>query len=394
MTDPRVVLEGVTKWYEPGRARRARRGLPWHDRSRSAHPDRTVALADVDLVATGGEAVGLVGDNGAGKTTLLRLAAGVTGPSLGTVRTRGRVASMLELGIGFHPDLSGNDNLRITAGLLGSPVRPGEARWDEIVSFAGIEDAMGHPVKHYSSGMVARLGFSVATHVDADVVLVDEVLSVGDVDFQRRSIERLDQLRRGGAAVLVASHDLGTLSALCERVVALDHGRIVGDGRSADVVDDYRGRALAGPAGADVRIEQLSVSPEHASRGDDLVIELILSTAMALPGATLELRAGFGRATSAFAATPTHGDPEADMAVIARATAPLDLDHGPGRWTVRATVHHQPLPAADYAVEAIVVDADGHALASAHHRLVVEGERMDRLFLDLAPSWQVSRGAP
>jgi lipopolysaccharide transport system ATP-binding protein len=181
-----------------------------------------------------------VGHNGAGKSTLLKLVARITAPTAGRIDTRGRVASLIELGVGFHPDLTGAENVRFTAAILGMDARTLSNRFDEIVDFAGIGAFIDTPVKRYSSGMLTRLGFSVAAHLDADILLIDEVLGVGDVEFQRRSYERLRQLRSAGAAILFVSHNLFALSQVSERGICLQNGRVIDAGSIDQVISRYQ----------------------------------------------------------------------------------------------------------------------------------------------------------
>src|ERR671930_2677328 len=183
--------------------------------------------------------VGLVGQNGAGKTTTLKLLAGITRPTRGRVQTRGRVASLINLGAGFHPELTGRENILLNGVILGLTRREVRARFDDIVAFAELGPYLETPVKRYSSGMYARLGFAVAVHVDPDVLLVDEVLSVGDVAFQDRSIRKMLAFRDSGRGILFVSHNLSAVEMMCQRSIWLDHGRVRLEGPTAEVVQAY-----------------------------------------------------------------------------------------------------------------------------------------------------------
>jgi lipopolysaccharide transport system ATP-binding protein len=183
--------------------------------------------------------VGLIGHNGAGKTTVLRLLARITRPTQGRVRTNGRVASLINLGAGFHPELSGRENIYLNGVILGLSRREVQARFDEIVEFADLGPYIDTPLKRYSSGMFARLGFAVAAHVDPDVLLVDEVLSVGDVAFQDRSIRKMLSFRDSGQAILFVSHNLSAVEMMCQRCVWLEHGQVRQAGPTAEVVRAY-----------------------------------------------------------------------------------------------------------------------------------------------------------
>ncbi len=230
---PLLYLDRVWKRYYLGEHRglaglfgRARRQELW-------------SLQDVSLRVEPGESVGLIGHNGAGKTTSLKILAGITRPTRGGVTTRGRIASLINLGAGFHRELTGRENVHLNGVILGLSRREVEKRFDEIVEFAELADYIDTPVKQYSSGMYARLGFAVAAHVDPDVLLVDEVLSVGDVAFQDRSIRKMLSFRQRGCSILFVSHNLSAIEMMCQRVIWLDHGRVRMQGATAEVVRAY-----------------------------------------------------------------------------------------------------------------------------------------------------------
>jgi ABC-type polysaccharide/polyol phosphate transport system ATPase subunit len=198
------------------------------------------ALKSISFTVDPGEAVGVVGPNGSGKSTLLALMAGVLTPTRGTVKVGGRICPMLERGTGFHPDLTGRENVFLNASLLGLSRRETARRYHAIVDFAELGEFMDAPVRTYSSGMVVRLGFSVAMHLDPEVLLIDEVLSVGDEHFRHKSFERLMRFKQEGKTIFVVSHDLGSVERLCARAIWLDHGHMVMDSPSAQVVRKYR----------------------------------------------------------------------------------------------------------------------------------------------------------
>ncbi|NLF58354.1 MAG: ABC transporter ATP-binding protein, partial [Candidatus Hydrogenedens sp.] len=197
------------------------------------------ALRDISFSVEQGESLGIIGRNGSGKSTLLSILAGVTLPTTGTVTVRGRVASLLELGAGFHPILTGRENVYLNAGLLGMRHAQTDAVFDEIVKFSGIGPFIDQPVETYSSGMYVRIGFSVAVHSNPDIFLVDEVLSVGDEEFQRRCRRKIGELREQGKTIVFVSHDLGIVNALCGRVVLLSDGRMLDRGTTQKTVNYY-----------------------------------------------------------------------------------------------------------------------------------------------------------
>ncbi|HLK12692.1 MAG TPA: ABC transporter ATP-binding protein [Candidatus Binatia bacterium] len=194
------------------------------------------ALTDVTLGVRRGERVGIIGRNGAGKTTLLKVIARVLRPRTGAVRTHGRIVPLLELGAGFDPELSGRENILLNGSMLGHSRRYMQARIPAIVAFAGLEEFINAPLRTYSTGMVARLGFAIATDVEPDVLLLDEVLSVGDVVFQQKCMTRMAGFRAAGATFLFVSHSMGTVLELCERAIWIEAGRIRQDGPAPAVV--------------------------------------------------------------------------------------------------------------------------------------------------------------
>ncbi|PWJ53044.1 ABC-2 type transport system ATP-binding protein [Quadrisphaera granulorum] len=199
-----------------------------------------MALDGVSLQVDSGETVALLGHNGSGKSTLLKLISGVMHPTSGSVRLRGRIAGLIEVGAGFHPDLTGRENVYLNGAILGMDEPSIRARFDEIVAFSEIERFIDTEVKHYSSGMFLRLAFSVAVHTDPEIFLIDEILSVGDEPFQRKCLDRIRELKDEGRTLVVVSHDLNMVSELCSRGIVLQRGNQVFDGTAADAVAHLR----------------------------------------------------------------------------------------------------------------------------------------------------------
>src|SRR5437762_10147558 len=197
------------------------------------------ALKDVNLEVKQGEVLGLIGRNGAGKTTLLKILSRITRPTLGWAEIYGRVGSLLEVGTGFHPELSGRDNTYLSGAILGMSKREIERKFDEIVAFAEIEKFIDMQVKHYSSGMYVRLAFAVAAHLEPEILLVDEVLAVGDINFQKKCLGRMGDVARAGRTVVLVSHQLNQIRRLCQRVLWIDDGRVRQDGPTHEVVCAY-----------------------------------------------------------------------------------------------------------------------------------------------------------
>jgi ABC-type polysaccharide/polyol phosphate transport system ATPase subunit len=206
--------------------------------------DDYLALRDVSLQVRRGEMLGIIGPNGAGKSTLLKVVARVLKPKLGTVWICGRVAPLLECGAGFHTELTGRENIYLNGTLLGLSRKEIDARFQGMVDFAELQEFIDAPLRTYSSGMVSRLGFAVATDANADILIIDEVLSVGDAAFQKKSLARIDRFRRGSTTILFVSHDLETVKSMCTRVIWLDHGIIKANGAAQEVVREYRNNAI------------------------------------------------------------------------------------------------------------------------------------------------------
>jgi len=198
-----------------------------------------LALNDVSLEVQVGEAVGIIGHNGSGKSTLLKLMAKILTPESGTITVNKRMAALLELGAGFHPELSGRDNVFLNAAILGMARKEIAERFDEIVDFSGLRQFIDSPVKTYSSGMYVRLAFAVAINVDPDLLLIDEILAVGDISFQQKCMEKFVQFRNEGRTLVLVTHDSSSVRHFCDRAIWLDHGVIRASGHPADVIDEY-----------------------------------------------------------------------------------------------------------------------------------------------------------
>jgi len=243
------------------------------------------ALRDVTFDIPHGSTFGIIGGNGSGKSTLLKVLAGILRADEGTASANGRLSALLELGAGFHPELTGRENIYLNGAILGFTARDIRQRFDDIVGFAELDQFIDEPVRNYSSGMYVRLGFSVAIHVEPEILLVDEVLAVGDHTFQRRCLERFDRLRDEGRTIVVVSHDLDMIGWLCERTAWINHGGLSAIGPSGDVIEAFvaggEGALDSGPAGAGLLSLQ-GLGP------DDLVrsVDLLDTNGQTLPAAT------------------------------------------------------------------------------------------------------------
>jgi lipopolysaccharide transport system ATP-binding protein len=201
-----------------------------------------LALQNVSFAIKPGETLGILGTNGSGKSTILKLISRIIDPTTGVIKVKGRLSALLELGAGFHPDLTGRENIYLNGSILGLNRRAMDRKLDSIVDFAGIGEFIDAPVRSYSSGMQMRLGFSVAIHVEPEIILVDEVLAVGDYSFQLKCLERIRQLQKQGVTILFVSHDFEAVESLCTRAIWLEQGRLQADGDAATLVADMKAR--------------------------------------------------------------------------------------------------------------------------------------------------------
>lgn len=217
--------------------------------------ERFWAVKDVSFDVRRGEAVGVVGPNGSGKSTLIKLLSRITSPDSGEISITGRLMSLIEVGAGFHPDLSGRDNVFLNAAIFGVPLAEVRKRFDQILEFSGLADFIDVPVKNYSSGMFVRLGFAVAAHLDADILLLDEVLAVGDLAFQARCMDRIEEIRRSGRTILLVSHDLAAVERLCDRVLLLVSGEVTAEGAANDMIEQYQVIAARGLPNSTANVE-------------------------------------------------------------------------------------------------------------------------------------------
>jgi ABC-type polysaccharide/polyol phosphate transport system ATPase subunit len=280
-----VICSGVSKQY------RLRGGGAVRD---------FYALQNIGFEVAPGEALGIIGPNGSGKSTLLKLLAGITAPTEGEIRIRGRLSALIEVGSGFHPELTGRENVFLSGALLGMKRREIATKFDRIVDFAGVAPFIDTPVKWYSSGMYVRLGFAVAAHLEPDVLLIDEVLAVGDLGFQEQCLARIGELRAKGTTILFISHDLTAVERLCDRAMLIDHGQLAAAGDPATIVEEYRRRFVveAAPPVPAVRsdvtitgVELLTPTgarPMFARTGDPLLLRASYQAVEPIDGAVME----------------------------------------------------------------------------------------------------------
>jgi lipopolysaccharide transport system ATP-binding protein len=255
VSDTVIRIEGLGKRYRLGertptpRLRELLHGALHFRRPVAARRDWFWALRNVSLQVRSGEVVGLLGANGAGKTTLLKILSRITLPTEGFAEVYGHIGSLLEVGTGFHHDLTGRENVFLSGAILGMARHEIRRRFDEIVAFAEIEPFIDTPVRHYSAGMQVRLGFAVAAHLQPEILIIDEVLAVGDMAFQEKCLHKVAEVARNGRAVLLVSHNIAAVERLCTTAYLLDHGRLVGGGPVTDVAAAYQRQAVGEDAG-------------------------------------------------------------------------------------------------------------------------------------------------
>jgi ABC-type polysaccharide/polyol phosphate transport system ATPase subunit len=370
-----IRLAGVSKRYRAGRSRtvvdvaasafdRLRgRSQDVFSQSRGRVDPTVWALKDVSFDVPQGAGLGIIGSNGAGKTTLLKLISRVTWPSAGSVQVAGRVVSLIELGAGFHPELTGRENVYLGGGLFGLPRLEIDKRFDDIVQFAEVERLIDTPMKRYSSGLYARLGFAVAIYSDPDVVLVDEVLSVGDAAFRRRALESLRRLIADGKTVLFISHDMWNVRRLCDHILWMEHGQLRAYGPAAEVAERYMTevnmRALGnqqnllqshrGGTGevryTDIEIVDDAGRPTRGVReGDPLIVRAAYDAGVAVESPLFQV---------------SIVDVDTGLVVSTATSMRTDVDgtvHGPG--TIRCCFDAVPLRRRQYVLRMTITDAN------------------------------------
>jgi lipopolysaccharide transport system ATP-binding protein len=413
MRDVAIIVEGLSKRYRLGTAASNRAGyktfreaiaqtgnrLLRRSRWRTTPAEPFWALKDVSFEVKRGEVVGIIGRNGAGKSTLLKILSRITEPTEGGADIHGRVGSLLEVGTGFHPELSGRENVYLNGAILGMRRAEIAKKFDEIVAFAEIEKFIDTPVKHYSSGMYMRLAFAVAAHLDPEILVVDEVLAVGDAKFQQKCLGRMNDIATTGRTVLFVSHNLAALRSICRGGVLLDRGRCVETGRINDVVGSYLASQANG--GLKVRFEETPGRDADASLtgvvlqdrqgrdvnaiqfGDDAVLAITYRLNKRIP----DCRVGFDVVTDngtmlSVATTEDRGAvvlPDAAGDYTVRATIPGGT-LGPGTYSVGICLDQPPVRVLDDRPNALEVSVTGNPLP--------RGRRWDGI-IDLSPKWAV-----
>ena len=373
-TDAAIQVSGLSKRYDIGADHGGYRLLTETiaDRVRSLgrrpKTQEFWALRDVDFEVPAGMTFGIIGHNGAGKSTLLKILSRITPPTQGNVRLRGRIAALLEVGTGFHPELTGRENIFLNGAILGMRRAEIQRKFDEIVEFADVGRFVDTPVKRYSSGMQLRLGFSVAAHLDPEILIVDEVLAVGDLAFQQKCLARMESVAEEGRTVLMVSHNLTSVRSLCERAILLWDGRVKASGTAAEVIDAYVQDVLADStldlrerehrAGTgellftDIRVERDGRVIDSPSSGDDFEVV-----------ANYETRDGKPIKGVNFAVSITDQESGERLLNLYTDTAGVLFDQVPPNGEVRCRILRCPLPAGQYLL-GLWADVGGHALDS------------------------------
>ncbi|WP_268035825.1 ABC transporter ATP-binding protein [Algoriphagus sp. PAP.12] len=319
MSNPVIKVKGLSKRYRIGLKEKQSETLigqitqairsPWdnlkrlRELSRFGAEDNSVfwALKDINFEVKEGEVLGIIGKNGAGKSTLLKILSGITDPTEGKIEIRGRVASLLEVGTGFHPELSGRENIYMNGTILGMTRREIDSKLDEIIDFSGVEKFIDTPVKFYSSGMKVRLGFSVAAHLEPEILIIDEVLAVGDYEFQKKCLGKMENVAGQGRTVLFVSHNMEAVSNLCKKGVLLSSGEIINYGAVKSVLHSYLGlESNSGNLYLDPELKEMpyvrrievvcSDSEGHHNFGKPLKVDFEIFTTEFVPNATLSFQ--------------------------------------------------------------------------------------------------------
>lgn len=374
---PIIRLDNVSKTFSLRHHRSVKESVMARVRGGGRVED-FLALDQVSLEVPSGTTVGLIGHNGSGKSTLLKVIGGILGPSSGTAQRRGRLAALLELGAGFHPDLTGRENIYLNASILGLTRADTTAKMDEIVDFAGIEQFLDHQVKFYSSGMYVRLGFAVAVHTDPDLLLVDEVLAVGDEPFQRKCIDRIGEFQREGRTIVVVSHSASQVRELCSRVAVLDHGRLLFDGpaeagldRLGEIYKNATGMPAPLSRSDDVHVTSAivlgDIEADVSTRGAEIDVTVRVSVELRAPVSDWGVKVSFLSDTGVMIA-------ESDNFQV-----DVPMPSEPGKYTLTYRYDDMPLGSGSYDLHVLAAPLNGypifHAVAGAARVDIPELER-------------------
>ena len=387
--DPAVDLRGVGKRFQRHTDRRnSLKERIVRGRARSS--EDFWAVRDVTLQIPKGSVYGLIGHNGSGKSTLLKMIGGIYRPSEGSITAQGRVAALIELGAGFHPDMTGRENIALNGSILGMPRKEISAVTEEIIEFSGLGDFINDPVKHYSSGMYVRLGFSVAVHMKPDVLLVDEVLAVGDEEFQRKCFDHLYALRRSGRTIIVVSHGLGQLEGLGEEIAWLERGVVQEHGTAVETIASYLRRVNAEESARNPMVAAVRGEDDESVRAGDQSVHVTRATITDLDGSPLthaETDTTFQIRLGITAAEPTLGpnvrvalqhDSGTLVAMLSNLRWGVDFGTIQGDHAVSMAITDNPLLPGRYRVHVDVFDYTGSKLLDSWNDAVEFAVRSPR----------------
>ena len=404
----KIVVEGVSKRFrlQTDRAHSVKELVTRRDRGKDV--DHFWALRDVSLEVPEGSMYALVGHNGCGKSTLLRCIAGIYRPTEGSVKVDGRISTLLELGAGFHPDLTGRENVYMNATILGMSRKQIDRVFDEIVDFAGVQDFIDSPVKIYSSGMYVRLGFSVAVHVDPEILIIDEVIAVGDQEFQNRCFDHLYSLRRRGVTIIVVTHGMGTVETMCDGAAWLDHGVLQMTGKAPEVAAAYLRHVndQEEELRAERRAAEAYVQDSEAWFGEDIeIVDIHFSTedepetGVAFSGDRLTLNVQYRAhrpVEDPVFGYSIHAENEMVVAGNHSRAAGCDLGVVEGEGVVRFEIDHLPLNPGSYDFTVGITDSHLQHVYDRRYRgkqlVVRRGEGVVGVgAVDLAGNWSIER---
>ena len=354
------------------------------------------ALKDITFDVTEGETFGIVGHNGSGKSTLLKCLTGILEPDKGSVSVNGSISALLELGAGFHPELSGRENVFLNAAILGVSRRHIEERFDEIVAFSGLEQFIDTPVKNYSSGMFVRLGFAVAINVDPDVLIIDEVLAVGDAEFQSKCSDKISEFRERGKTIVLVTHAMPDVIRLCSRAAWIDHGQLRALGSPFEITEAYLqsthdGRSIHYHDAMRWGSGEITIEAVRILDAEDRPVEFVTSN----ESYTLEITLQAARPVIAPVLQLSIFDPQSLLVTeVSTATRNAHLDQVHGTRIVRLEIDEFPLNEGSYEMSCVVSDESGRHEYDSRSRFVrfdvVPGKHRDGGVLSLGGSWNLS----
>lgn len=396
---PDTLAGAVAGWVKaPLRNLRRLRRLDTSAAPMTADADDTLwALRDVSFEVPEGEVLGVIGRNGAGKSTLLKILSRITEPTSGRIRIRGRVSSLLEVGTGFHPELTGRENVYMNGTILGMRKREIDRKFDEIIAFSGVEKFLDTPIKRYSSGMTVRLAFAVAAHLEPEILIVDEVLAVGDASFQQQCLRKMQSVSRGGRTVLFVSHNITAIEALCQSSLLLSKGKVKSHGPTSRVVREYRQDAFAGMVDQSAALSGRGLLQRiRLLDSDDAAINFLTA------GSDLTVELAFGARCPILAPNISIGFDDALMQrilTICTAKSRIDIAQLTGDTIVRCRIPTLPLAPGDYTLTVgVAKGGESHEYCERATSLrVIDGDMFGegRGFVQglcVAPSnWSLSR---